>query len=213
MRFAAVLFDLDGTLIDSFELITASFRHAVLTVLKREATEDEVFTRWGEPLSIRLGSIADAEQIPALFDAYTAAYYEHHDRLARPFPGVPEMLERLRGLGCRLAVVTSKRQQSTYHELQTMGLDRYIDTAVTSEDVSAYKPAPEPVREALRRLEAVPATSLMVGDGVFDLQAGKAAGVATAVALWGTRERDAVLATGPDYVVERPDDVVSLVSG
>ena len=213
MRFQAVLFDLDGTLIDSFALITEAFRFAVRTVLKREASDEEVLTRWGEPLRIRLGSIADAEQIPALSDAYTAAYQEHHHRLAAPFPGVQQMLEQVRGLGCRLAVVTSKRRRSTYHDLEAFGLDRYFDAAVTSEDVTLFKPAPEPVAEALRRLGAAQEGTLMVGDAVFDILAGKAAGVHTAAALWGTREREAALDAGPDHVAERPEDVVSLVSG
>ena len=213
MRFQAVLFDLDGTLIDSFALITEAFRFAVRTVLKREASDEEVLTRWGEPLRIRLGSIADAEQIPALSDAYTAAYREHHHRLAAPFPGVHQMLEQVRGLGCRLAVVTSKRRMSTYHDLQAFGLDRYFDAAVTSEDVTLFKPAPEPVAEALRRLGVAQESALMVGDAAFDILAGKAAGVHTVAALWGARQRAAALDAGPDYVAERPADVVSLVSG
>lgn len=213
VRFHAVLFDLDGTLIDSFALITEAFRFAVRTVLKREASDEEVLTRWGEPLRIRLGSIADAGQIPALSDAYAAAYQEHHHRLAAPFPGVQRMLERVRGFGCRLAVVTSKRRRSTYHDLEAFGLDRYFDAVVTSEDVTLYKPAPDPVAEALRRLGAAHAGTLMVGDAVFDILAGKAAGVHTAAALWGARERVAVLDAGPDHVAERPEDVVALVSG
>jgi pyrophosphatase PpaX len=213
VQFTTVLFDLDGTLVDSFELIAEAFRHAIRAVRNREATDDEVFSRWGEPLRVRLQSLAAPEDLPNLLTAYTAFYQGYHDRLARLFPGVPEMVERLARLGCRLGVVTSKRRTTTEHDLDVFGLAPFMETAVTSDDVAASKPAPDPVREALRRLRGEARDALMVGDAVFDIRSGAAAGVATAAALWGTREREAVLAASPDYVVERPDDVVSLVTG
>ncbi len=213
LRFTAVLFDLDGTLVDSFELIAQSFRHAVRAVLSREATDDDVLSRWGEPLRIRLESVALPEQLPGLLDAYTGFYQEHHDRLARLFTGVPEMLEQLVRLGCRLGVVTSKRRATTQLDLEVFGLAPYIDTAVTSDDVTVFKPAADPVDAALRRLQASPSDALMVGDGVFDIRSGAAAGVTTAAAMWGTRDREAVLAAAPDYVLEKPDGVIPLVSG
>lgn len=213
MRFTTVLFDLDGTLVDSFELIAQSFRHAIRAVRHREATDDEVFSRWGEPLRSRLESMAAPAQIPDLFAAYTDFYQEHHNRLARVFPGVHEMVERLAHLGCRLGVVTSKRRPTTEHDLEVYGLAPFISTAVTSDDVAVVKPAADPVREALRRLRGDARSALMIGDAVFDIRAGAAAGVATAAALWGTREREAVLAAAPDHVVERPDEVPPLVAG
>lgn len=213
MRFTTVLFDLDGTLVDSFELIAQSFRHAIRAVRNREATDDEVFSRWGEPLRSRLESMAAPAQIPDLFAAYTDFYQEHHGRLARLFSGVPEMIERLTRLGCRLGVVTSKRRTTTEHDLEVFGLTPFIRAAVTSDDVTVFKPAADPVREALRRLGGAARDALMVGDAVFDIRSGTAAGVATAAALWGTRDREAVLAAAPDYVVERPEEVPPLVAG
>jgi pyrophosphatase PpaX len=213
VRFTTVLFDLDGTLVDSFELIVQGFRHAIRAVRNREATDDEVFARWGEPLRIRLESIAPPEQLPELFTAYTTFYQEHHDRLARLFPGVAEMIGQLARLGCALGVVTSKRRTTTEHDLEVFGLAPFIRAAVTSDDVSVFKPAADPVQEALRRLGGEARDALMVGDAVFDICSGTAAGVATAAALWGTRDREAVLAAAPDYVVERPEEVPPLVAG
>lgn len=213
MRFTTVLFDLDGTLVDSFELITQSFRHTVRMARHREATDDEVFSRWGEPLQIRLASVAAPEQLPDLLAAYTAFYQEHHARLTRLFPGVAEMVGRLVDLGCALGVVTSKRRTTTEHDLEVFGLAPFIRAAVTSDDVTAFKPAADPVREALRRLGGEARDALMVGDAVLDIRSGTAAGVATAAALWGTRDREAVLAAAPDYVVERPEEVPPVVTG
>jgi pyrophosphatase PpaX len=213
VRFTTVLFDLDGTLVDSFALITQSFRHAVRMARHREATDDEVFARWGEPLRIRLASVAAPHELPEVLAAYTAFYQEHHDGLARLFPGVAEMVGELAGLGCRLGVVTSKRRTTTEQDLEVFGLAPFIRAAVTSDDVTVFKPAADPVREALRRLGGDARDALMVGDAVFDIRSGTAAGVATAAALWGARDREAVLAAAPDYVVERPEDVPPLVAG
>jgi pyrophosphatase PpaX len=213
VRFTTVLFDLDGTLVDSFELITQSFRHAIRMARHREATDDEVFVRWGEPLRIRLASVAAPNELPEALAAYTAFYQEHHDELARLFPGVPEMVGRLADLGCALGVVTSKRRATTEHDLEVFGLAPFIRAAVTSDDVTVFKPAADPVREALRRLGGDARDALMVGDAVFDIRSAAAAGVAAAAALWGARDREAVLAAAPDYVVERPEEVPPLVAG
>jgi len=208
---AAVVFDLDGTLIDSFGLIVASFRHAARVVLDRVLTEDEAMVRWGEPLPVRAAHLA-AGRVHELIAAYTAYYDANHDRLCRPFAGVPEMLAALAARGVRMGVATSKRRRSTAQALERCGLARWIGAAVSAEDVRIPKPAADPVLEALRRLGAAPEAAWMVGDAVFDVQAAHKAGVRSVAALWGTREREALLGARPDYVAPRPDDVVSLVA-
>jgi pyrophosphatase PpaX len=212
LHVAAVLFDMDGTLIDSHDLIARAFREACRTVLGREPSDAEIMGRWGEPLPARLAAV-DAGRVPELAAAYTAAYERDHDRLVRPFPGVPEMLAALAARGIRMAVVTSKRRRTTEIGIERLGLAPYIAAAVSAEDVAAPKPAADAVLEAARRLDTDAASACMVGDGVFDIQAARAAGLASVAALWGSREREALLACGPDYVAERPQEVVSLVSG
>lgn len=207
----AVVFDLDGTLTDSIRLIVASFRHAGEVVLGRVLTEDEAVVRWGEPLQIRAAQLAPgrAEEFVA---AYTAYYDANHDRWCRVFPGVPEMLAALAARGVRLGVATSKRRRSTMQALERCGLGRWIGAAISTEDVPVPKPAADPVLAALAHLGAAPADAWMVGDGAFDIEAARRAGVRSVAALWGTRERDALLGARPDYVVSRPDEVVSLVA-
>lgn len=211
MPLVTVLFDLDGTLIDSYALIAAAFRHAARAVLGRELDDDQVAVKWGEPLPARFAHVAP-NRVAALVDAYTAYYDVHHARLCAPFPGVPAMLAALGSRGCRLGVVTSKRRRSTAQALEGFGLTAWIRAAVTAEDVPAPKPAPDPVLEALRRLGSSPEEAVVVGDGVFDIRAARAAGVLSAAATWGTREGPALLAAGPDYVVATPQEVVSLVA-
>ncbi|HLW61117.1 MAG TPA: HAD-IA family hydrolase [bacterium] len=205
----AVLFDLDGTLIDSYALIASSFRHAARTVLARDLADDEVTAHWGEPLPARFAHLAPA-RVPALVAAYTDYYDAHHDRLCVLFPGVVEMLAGLDGRA-PIGVVTSKRRRSTALALRAFELERWVRVAVSAEDTPAPKPAPDPIVEAARRLGTPPRDALVVGDGVFDIQAARAAGARSAAAMWGTREGPALLAAGPDYVVATPARVVPLV--
>lgn len=207
----AVLFDLDGTLLDSYQLITSAFRHACTAVLGREVSDAEVTSRWGQPLSDRFAAIA-AGRIPELVAAYTDFYSLHVDQLAALFPGVREMLGQLAERGLRLGVVTSKRRASTAEALEKFGLRPFIRVAVSAEDVDAPKPAPDPIVLAAKQLGAASEETWMVGDGVLDMQAARAAGAASVAAVWGTRERDALLASDPDYVAERPEDVVEILS-
>lgn len=212
VRPATILFDLDGTLADSFALIAGAFRHACRAVLGREATEAEVLARWGLPLPLRLAGL-DAGRVPDLLAAYSAWYDAHHAALLRPFPGVPAMVRALAGLGVRLGVVTSKRRGPALRDLEALGLAPFLETVVAAEDAAAPKPAPDPVREALRCLRMARAGAWMVGDGPLDIEAGRRAGVLTVGAAWGALDRAALVAAAPDYLAERPEDVVALASG
>lgn len=208
-----VLFDLDGTLLDSYRLISHAFRRACREVLGRDLTDAEVTAEWGAPLRWRFERVPGVrpEQVRRLVDAYLAAYEAEHDRLATLFPGVPEMLEALRARGCRMAIVTSKRRRTTDLAVRAFALDRWVAAVVTEQDTPRPKPAPDPVCQALRALGAAPPEALMVGDGVFDIEAGRRAGTTTVAALWGTREAGRLRAAGPDYEAAHPADVVTLV--
>ncbi|MDR7481852.1 MAG: HAD-IA family hydrolase [Armatimonadota bacterium] len=208
-----VLFDLDGTLLDSYRLISHAFRRACQEVLGRDLTDAEVTAEWGAPLRWRFERVPGVrpEQVRRLMDAYLAAYEAEHDRLATLFPGVPEMLDALRARGCRMAIVTSKRRRTTELAMHAFGLHRWVAAVVTEQDVPRPKPAPDPIWQALRALGATPPEALMVGDGVFDIEAGKRAGTTAVAALWGTREAGRLRAAGPDYEAAQPADVVALV--
>lgn len=182
-------------------------------MLGREVTDAEVLARWGAPLRERFAPLTSStpELMEQLIDAYVAHYEAHHDRMASLFPGVYEMLAGLRRLGCAMGVVTSKRRRSTLQALDAFHLHPFIRVAVTADDVAAAKPAPDPIREALRRLGGHPGRALMVGDGAVDVLAARAADARSVAALWGARNIDAVLAAGPDYVAYTPRDAVVLV--
>ncbi len=212
MPITTVLFDLDGTLLDSFALIMAAFRHACDTVLGYVPTEDALHAHWGEPLRTRFAYFAP-DRVDELVAAYTPYYDVLQTQLAAPFPGVPQMLQRLRRRGARLGVVTSKRRRAALRDLDVFHLAQYLDTVVVAEDVVSPKPAPDAVLEALRRLDAQRAQAWMVGDWILDIQAARAAAVTSVAAMWGAWDRSALLGSAPDYVAERPEDIVRLLAG
>jgi pyrophosphatase PpaX len=186
----AVLFDLDGTLIDSIELILNSARYA-FQKLGREAPSDEEWTAGiGIPLFTMFGRYArDAADQRALIAAYREYQLEHHDRLVRCYDAVVDTVSEIRARGHEIAIVTSKSEYLSLRALALVGLARHVDTVVGCDATSRHKPDPEPVRLALHRLGRAPHEAVFVGDSVHDLLAGNAAGVRTFAALWGAFRR------------------------
>lgn len=186
----AVLFDLDGTLIDSIELILNSARYA-FQKLGRESPSDEEWTAGiGIPLFTMFGRYArDAADQRALIAAYREYQLEHHDRLVRCYDAVVDTVGEIRARGHEIAIVTSKSEYLSLRALALVGLARHVDTIVGCDATSRHKPDPEPVRLALHRLGRAPHEAVFVGDSVHDLLAGNAAGVRTFAALWGAFKR------------------------
>ena len=198
--YKGVLFDLDGTLVDSIDLILASYRHMIEVHLGQTISDEEWLRTMGMPLRIQLQSFSDSpEQREAMFNTYLAHNQENHDRLLRPFAGMREAVAALHDAGYRMAVVTSKIRDHAWRELRAFDMADYFDVMVSADDVEKPKPDPEPVRKALEAMQLPAAEALFVGDSLFDLQAGRAAGVDTAAALWGPFGREQLEAGRPDH--------------
>jgi pyrophosphatase PpaX len=134
----------------------------------------------------------------------------NHDRLARPFPGISDLLGDLRARGARLGVVTSKGRSICERGLATCELAWHFEAIVTSDDVQEHKPMPGPVTEALRRLDADPEATVFIGDSPHDVTSGHAAGVATGAALWGPYSAMLLERCRPTFRLASPRDVLSI---
>ena len=210
-RLSTFLFDLDGTLIDSIELIMSSFRHTMLTHRGAVPPDDDWRAGFGRPLRPQLARYArDADEATRMTATYRAHNLEHHDRLVKPYAGIPRVVAELVGRGARLGIVTSKNRTAAGQGLRHCGLDGYFDMLVTSDDVTEHKPHPAPVLAALARLEAQAAETVFIGDSPHDCEAGRAAGVSTAAALWGPFSRASLDPHGPDHWLERPEAILGL---
>lgn len=206
----AVLFDLDGTLLDTRRLILESFRYAYRLHLEREVTTQEIMAFWGQPLMVQFQQVAP-EKAELLREAYQEFNLKNHAALVTVFSGVPEVLEALQRRSLPLAIVTSKARRTVTHGLELFGLAKYFPVVITTDDVSNFKPHPEPVEKALARLGVPPGEALMIGDNDSDILAGKAAGTRTAAALWGTWRPEALWAAKADCYLERVTDLLGLL--
>jgi len=211
-RFDAVLFDLDGTLLDSVELILQSYRHTLEAHGLPPRDREEILAGLGTPLEVQLGRWVAAEHVAALVDTYVAHNLAVHDALVRPFPGVSEVVNALAGAGTKLALVTSKRRRGASRGLAALAMSDRFEALVCADDVERPKPHPEPVHRALAALGGVePARTVFVGDATHDVRAGRAAGVATAAVLWGAATRAQLEPERPDHWAEDAADLAALL--
>ena len=207
-----VLFDLDGTLIDSGPIILASMRHSVRTVLGREIPPEELgLTIGGQGIVAQMQAI-DADRADELVEAYK----EHNDGLHEKLEAFDELLEllpRLKAEGRKLGIVTAKR-----HRTVALALDRFpalraeFDVVVTHEDTARHKPDPDPVLLAIDRLDGTPAQAVYIGDSPFDIKAAKAAGAyAVAVGWGGIHPDERLLAEEPDAFVRSAAELLDVL--
>jgi pyrophosphatase PpaX len=208
----AALFDFDGTLVDTTDLIYQSMRHATGEVLGREISRDVLMANVGQPLPRQM-ELLSAEHAGALLDSYRLHNEENHDALIKAFPGVEESLARLKAAGVRVGVVTSKRRFSVDMALKNFpGLGDVVDQWVTMEDTTEHKPRPEPLLKGLELLGNVPREqAAYVGDSPFDVAAAKAAGVESVAVSWGAFSEDALRAAEPDHLAPDLDAAVDVL--
>jgi pyrophosphatase PpaX len=207
-----VLFDLDGTLIDSVRLILDSYHHTLAAHGLPPRTDEHWLSGVGTPLTVQL---ADWGHDPATLNALIATYREYnlanHDRMVTVYPGVAAAVEAIRAAGLRTGLVTSKNRQGAIRGLTLVKLERMMDVLVCADEVTNPKPHPEPVEKAMALLGADPRTTVYVGDSIHDMVSGRAAGVRTAAALWGPFGRSHLEDATPDYWLETPADLLALI--
>ncbi len=210
--FDPVVFDLDGTVVDTVELIVESFRHATRTVLEEELPDEVILAGVGRPLMEQMQRLS-AERAQALYDTYREYNHRRHDELIRGYEGVSEVLDALRAAGRRLGIVTSKSADTTQMAFRAVGLREHFEVVVTASDTTEHKPSPAPLLLCLERFGASAEGSIYVGDSPFDIEAGRAAGMATAAVAWGVFGREELLAARPDHWLDRPGELLALCLG
>jgi len=206
--FPVVLFDLDGTLVDSAQLILASFHHATETVLQRRFPDEQILAQVGgtnlETQMARLDS--DPARIDELVRVYRAHNDPSYDELAC-FEGMVDVLAQLKREERRLGVVSAKRRTTVERVFNGAGIGKYFDVVVGSDATELHKPHPEPILHALAQLDATPRDAAYVGDSPFDMQAAKAAGVFAVAVAWGGIHR----VEDADVLVESPEELLGVL--
>jgi pyrophosphatase PpaX len=217
-RSYAVLFDLDGTLIDSIGLLLASVRHTFDGYEGRTPTEEEWIAGIGTPLADQLRSFVESdEDAEVLMGRYRTYQRQHHDKLTTAYEGVLDTLEQLYNWGHPMGVVTSKSNEMMERGLKHTGIDVFMKTLIGSDSCSLHKPDPYPVQMALEELGYKAHETVFVGDSPHDIKSGNAAGVTTIAALWGPFTKNQLNPYKPtiylDRITELPSAVQRLQAG
>jgi pyrophosphatase PpaX len=212
VRFPTVLFDLDGTVVDSGAIILASMRHATREVLGRDYSDEELMQAVGGPgLEAQMHALAP-EHVERLVDVYRAHNIPLHDDL-EACVGMEAVLVRLKEEGCRLGVVTAKRRDTAELAFDRVGLGHFFDVVVGGDETERHKPDPEPLLLGAERLGADPTQTAYVGDSPFDMRAAKAAGMFAVAVTWGRiHDRARLEAEEPDAIVDTAEELLAVLS-
>jgi pyrophosphatase PpaX len=205
----AVLFDLDGTLINTNELIIKSFEYTLKKHLNTKITRNEILATFGAPLRDVLARY-DAGGADLMLEIFREYSEEHHDLLASSIEGVEEGLSLLKKERVKIAVVTSKRISTALRGLNLFSLDKYFDIIVGPEDTKIHKPFGDPALRACALLEVEPFEALMVGDSLNDILCGKNAGCKTCLVSYTALDLKEVMRYKPDYVVDSLIDILKI---
>ena len=209
----ALLFDLDGTLVDSIELILSSFRYTFRQHVGEAPPDSKWIAGLGTPLFTQLKEFTQDDALARVMIAtYRQYQLAHHDEFMRSYEGVSEAMAELRARGHTTAVVTSKMSDLAVRALDFTGLRDTIDVVIGMEDTQRHKPDPEPVRVALAKLGRAANEAVFLGDSPHDIASGNAAGVITVAAQWGPFSRQELDAAKPGYQVLRMAEFPALIA-
>jgi pyrophosphatase PpaX len=209
-KITTVLFDLDGTLIDTNELIITTYLHTLEKYYPSKYQREDVLPFLGPTLHEVFGNM-DPDRVEEMVSEYRAFNIANHDDLVKEFVGVKETVQTLKERGYKMGIVTTKRHDVTLKGLRLMELEDYFEVIVAYDHVEKVKPDPEPIFKALEQLDSTPEESIMVGDNFHDILAGKNAGTATAGVAWSIKGREYVAKYEPDYMLENMKDLLTIL--
>ena len=203
-----VIFDLDGTLVDTLPLIYEAFDAALTSVLGQRMSDDDIRSRFGPPDNTMIRMLVPEHEAEAAIARYVAVYDEQHDELVEPLPEMASLIDQLKAQGAYLAVVTGKSRNTALITLERLGLLDQFDVVWAGDDVERQKPHPEALLRVLDAFEDSEGRRVvMIGDSTADILAGKAVGARTIGVLWGSPDHDDLYGSGPDVVVDSVGDL------
>jgi len=198
-RLKCVIFDMDGTLTETNQLIYDSFNHIARRFEGKTYSVPEITSMFGPPEEGALARIVGSERLDVAMNEYLRYYRANHNRLARLYPGIVEILSYVRDQSCHLALFTGKGIHTTNITLEEFGIKRFFDFVVTGNDVVLHKPSAEGIQKIIDHFQLQKHEVLMVGDSVADLKASREAGVEIASVLWDSYGKEQVLQLKSDH--------------
>jgi pyrophosphatase PpaX len=205
-----ILFDLDGTLIDTNELIISSYLHTLEKYFPKQYTREDVLPFMGPSLMEVFGRL-DPDRAEEMIRTYREFNISNHDLLVKEFDGVYETVKTLKENNFKLGIVTTKMENVAKMGLKLTKLEPFFEAIVAIDHVKKIKPDPEPIYKALEHLGSRPEEAIMIGDNYHDILGGKNAGTKTAGVAWSLKGRAALEAYGPDFMLDNMRDLLPIV--
>ncbi|MBI9012559.1 MAG: HAD-IA family hydrolase [Clostridiales bacterium] len=203
-----LVFDFDGTLIDSNYLIDRTIRATSENILEKEVSQEVIDSIWGKVLTEQMEEL-DPSRVEELCNFYSAYYREHRDEHTTIFEGILEMLEELHKT-CKMGIVTNKGTSGLEHGLDLFNMKNYFEIALSKTDVVMKKPHPEGLYKVMEHFDAKPEEVLFIGDSIHDIECGQNAGVDTILVAWTVMDLEKLKKENPTYIVNTPEEIIDI---
>ncbi|HZY10637.1 MAG TPA: HAD-IA family hydrolase [Bacteroidota bacterium] len=203
---SCIIFDIDGTLTETNELIFATFNFVTEKYIQKVFTPSEITAMFGPTEEVVIENLIGRDRLDDAVEDYFSFYETHHPKMADAYKGIREVLEHLKSQEILLAVFTGKGKRAALITLEKIGIKGYFDIIVTGNDVNNHKPSAEGIRKVMTRFELLPHEVLMVGDSIADVKAARDAGVTIAAVLWDSYCKEKVMEMKPDYFFHSVDE-------
>ena len=211
-QFDGFIFDIDGTITSTNDLIFASFNHVAEKYLNKNFTNEEIISLFGPTEDVILRNWMNDKYEDARRD-YFHFYTSQHNAMADIFPGIREILEKIKSKGYPISIYTGKGKDSAEITLEQIGVRHFFDMIVTGDDVKDHKPSPEGINKFLEAFDLNPEKVLMIGDAAVDVIASKDAGVKSALVLWDSYALEKFSGLDSDYVFRSVSEFAEFLKG
>ena len=208
-QYKALLFDLDGTIINTTEFVYQAFEHTLNEHGHDPIDRAELSKLMGLPLHDTYQRITTLKEIHHLFQTHDE-FQQKNLQLAVPFPNTIETIQKIREKGIKTAVLTRRARRSALQTLEQNDMIALFDTIIAFDDVTAPKPDAEPVLKALANLQVYPENAMMIGDTDLDVGAGKNAGVTTVAVAYGF-QGETVKELKPDFIINSIEELLPII--
>lgn len=208
--FEGIIFDIDGTLTSTNELIFESFRYVAEKYFHKSPSDEEIISLFGPPEDVILRNWSGDMYDTVRKDYYDFYIKNHH--MAALYPGIKDILESIKEKNIPLSIFTGKGRTAALITLSKLGIEKYFDLIVTGEDVKEHKPSAEGIILFIKKFNLPSEKVLMIGDSVSDIKASREAGIKIASVVWDSYSKEKVLDYGSDYLFYTVEELSRFIS-
>ena len=211
-----VIFDFDGTVMNTNRVIMASWQHTYRTITGHEGDETYILSTFGEPLELSLKNAFPHVPVEQSVEIYRDFHRDNFGPMIKPFPGIYDMLEKVKERGYKTGIATSRVRETLEQGLEQYNMRKYFDAIVTVEEVTKHKPDPQMLLKVLKKLNSAPDRAVMLGDTLLDIICAKSAGAGAILVGWsealaGKTISDFETKKAPDYIIHNPEELFDII--